>query len=224
MRQETVNIYKFNELSEQAKEVARDWYRGCSTSDDFDFCIEDAVRMGEMIGIEFDTHAVKLHGGGTRYDANIYWSGFCSQGDGASFEGTYRYKKGALKALQAECPAQWTDKDGTIHESKGNKELHDIARVLQREQARYFYQIVTRVSQSGRYSHENTMSFEHERADEKELEEGADTECIEEMMRDFARWIYTQLEQENDYRNSDEYIDETIEANEYEFLENGERA
>ena len=43
-------------------------------------------------------------------------------------------------------------------------------------------------------------------------------------MRDFADCIYKQLETENDWRNADEQVDETLRANEYEFTEEGERA
>lgn len=208
MRQETINIYTFNELSEQAKEKAREWFRSGGTSDDFDFCIEDAQRMGELLGIEFGTHAVKLYGGSTRYDANIYWSGFCSQGDGASFEGYYTYKRGALAQIKKEAPQ--------------DTELHRIAKALQQAQARNFYQVVTRVTQSGHYCHEHTMSFDHERADEKELHD--DCRQIEDALRDFASWIYRQLDNENDYRNSDEYVDDCIIANDYEFYAGGKRA
>jgi len=222
MRQETVNIYTFDELSDAAKEKAREWYRGCMDSSDFDYVIEDAVRMGELLGIEFRTHAVKLYGGKIRYDANIYWSGFDSQGDGASFEGTYQYKKGALKAVQAACPTEWTGNDGIKHEYSGNKELYRIAGVLQRAQASQFYQIATRVTQSGRYYHAHTMCFEHERDDGKDLKN--DCEDIEEALRDFANWIYDQLDKENDYRDSDEYIDEAIIVNDYEFTAEGRRA
>ena len=47
---------------------------------------------------------------------------------------------------------------------------------------------------------------------------------IEDALRDFARWIYRQLDAENDYRNSDEYVDDCIVANDYEFYEGGRRA
>ena len=45
-----------------------------------------------------------------------------------------------------------------------------------------------------------------------------------ELMRDFAEWIYRGLEQEYDWRQSDECVDESMESNEYEFTEDGERA
>ena len=43
-------------------------------------------------------------------------------------------------------------------------------------------------------------------------------------MRDFAQWIYDSLEKEYEYQMSDEFVTENIEANEYEFDEEGNRA
>ena len=41
------------------------------------------------------------------------------------------------------------------------------------------------------------------------------------MLKDFAKWIYTRLDTEWDYAMSDEQIDDSIRANEYEFTEGG---
>ena len=38
-----------------------------------------------------------------------------------------------------------------------------------------------------------------------------------DLMRDFAEWIYRSLEQEYEYRLSDEAIEDTIRANDYQF-------
>lgn len=43
-------------------------------------------------------------------------------------------------------------------------------------------------------------------------------------MKDFARWIYKQLEPDWDYQTSDEAIEESINANEYEFTADGKIA
>ena len=40
-------------------------------------------------------------------------------------------------------------------------------------------------------------------------------------LRDFMRLIYKQLETDYEFRMSDEYIDDMIINNEYEFLDNG---
>lgn len=40
----------------------------------------------------------------------------------------------------------------------------------------------------------------------------------------FADWVYKQLENEYDYRTSEEACREAIESNDYEFTEKGDRA
>lgn len=50
------------------------------------------------------------------------------------------------------------------------------------------------------------------------------TDGIKELLRDYMRWIYKQLEKEHEYQNSNEVVDETITINEYEFDEDGNRA
>jgi hypothetical protein len=42
-------------------------------------------------------------------------------------------------------------------------------------------------------------------------------------LRRYMDWIYRQLESEHDYQRSNEYVDDCIEANDYDFYENGKR-
>ena len=44
---------------------------------------------------------------------------------------------------------------------------------------------------------------------------------VREALRAFMQWIYTRLEAEYDYLQSDEVIIESIDANGYEFTANG---
>lgn len=44
------------------------------------------------------------------------------------------------------------------------------------------------------------------------------------IVRRLASWIYSSLRKEVDYQSSDEYVDENIGCNGYEFYENGEIA
>ena len=77
MKTKTINVYSFDELSEQAKEKAREWFRaGTLDYEWWDGVFEDAKRVGALIGIGID---------------DIRFSGFWSQGDGASLSGTYTY-------------------------------------------------------------------------------------------------------------------------------------
>lgn len=218
----TETVYHFDELGDTAKARARDWYREGDTSfTDFyaETVIEDVARLCTMIGIDLDTMPVKLMNGTTRRDPKVYYSGFCSQGDGASFAGSYGYKKGSVQALAKEAPTG----EGDGYE--GNNEINRIAKELQDVQRRHFYRVQARITHESyaHYSHEMTMRIEVERADEQEVST-ADTQRVVEALRDVARWIYRQLEREYEYQTSDEQVDETIRTNAYEFDEDGRRA
>lgn len=195
-RQACKTVYKFDELSDEAKEKAIEDYRVDGLNYEWwDYIFEDAKRMGALMGIQVD---------------NIYFSGFSSQGDGACFEGSYEYVKGSVKAIADETGG--TDKD-----------LIAITKGLQAEQRRNFYGLSASVKQRGHYSHEFCTVIDV--ADNREnapwqVSDGVE-EAIKDLLRDFMRWIYRNLEREFDYLNSDEAITETIEVNEYEFLENG---
>jgi len=193
---DTYNVYKFNELSESAKENAREWYRSV---DDFSFhaeyVIEDAKECAKILGIKID---------------KIYYSGFSSQGDGACFVGSYSFTKDCLKNIKKHAP--------------NDKELHDIARRM-RDLAKVFNgKPGASVSHRGRYYHAyctdiSVYDVENDyHIDENHVEE------LKDILRDFMHWIYRRLEEEYDYQNSNEAVDESIEANEYEFLEDGKRA
>jgi len=58
--------------------------------------------------------------------------------------------------------------------------------------------------------------------DDEELEDLLDGDVIEQAFNDFADWIQGQLQAEYDHLTSDEAIENSIIANEYEFDEEGE--
>jgi hypothetical protein len=57
MRQVTKTVYQFDELSDKAKEKARDWFKGILDSDDFDSVTSEAERFGRLMGIDFASTA-----------------------------------------------------------------------------------------------------------------------------------------------------------------------
>ena len=207
-RTETIEktVYTFAELSDAAKEKARDWWRTEESQDwhGAESVIEDAECVAEILGIEFDTRTVKRMGGGTRKDSLVYWSGFSSQGDGACFAGWYAYAKGSARKIREYAPQDET--------------LHAIADALASLQRRAFYGLTTRMQHRGRYYHSGCMAVDVEycRALPEDLESG-----IADQMRAFADWIYRQLEKEYEYTMSDESVDESIACNGYEFDESG---
>lgn len=115
-------VYRLDELDGSARDKARDWYRQKGFDYDwYDAVYEDFTRICEIIGIELKTRPVRLWGGGTRQAPCIWFSGFWSQGDGASFEGRYRHRKGAAKEIRSYAP-----RDATLHRIA--YELQDIQR------------------------------------------------------------------------------------------------
>ena len=206
-----VPVYEIGELSDKAKEKARAWYREhCMDFDWYDFVFEDFGTICGLIGIDLSTSTVRLMGGGTRDEPKIYFRGFWSQGDGASFEGVYRYACGGSGKLRNHAP-----KDA---------ELHAIADALQDIQKRNFYQLVAGIRQQGRYCHEFTMAVEVERDSGNYQDMTADAEdVLTEAFRDLARWLYRRLREEYEHLTSDAAIDESIAANEWTFTEAGVR-
>lgn len=135
--------------------------------------------------------------------SRIYFRGFWSQGDGACFEGYFQYNKQGAKKAKEYAPQ--------------DKELHRIADEYSAIQKACFYSVYGSVKQRGRYMHENCTEIDMENAKNKE-------EDMEEVLRDFMRWIYSNLEAQYEYLTSDEAVSEMIEANGYDFDEDGNLA
>lgn len=222
-------IYTFDELSESAKEKAREWYRnGQLDYDWWDSVYYDALRMAEILGIDIDYryHEASGRPGSKGWkEPKIWFSGFWSQGDGACWEGTYRYKPGSVKAIASEAPEryQYGKPDGTTEwtENAGNRELNRIAKALQDVQKPFFYKLEASVHQSGHYNHSGCMRVSVEHADDRYRDIGDAEDEIRDLMRDFADWIYDCLEQEHEWLTSDEQVDESIISNGYMFNEDG---
>lgn len=200
----------FDELSGEAKERAREWYRQGNCDDSYwsECTIDDAKEIGKYMGMDVD---------------KVYFSGFWSQGDGACFEGTWRASDVKVDKLKEYAPQ--------------DKELHRIVNGLA-ELAKEYPDGYFKVKHRGHYSHSRCTSFDVELPceQEEELEYdspeykalqvklGKDEDTLIELARDFMDWIYQTLEKDWDYQDSDEQVDEAIRVNEYEFLEDGTRA
>lgn len=196
-------IYTFDELSDAAKEKAREWYRnGQLDYDWWDSVYEQADTAAKHLGIDIDRKG--------KHTPAIYFSGFWSQGDGACFEGSYRYKKGWRSAL--------------LHEfGPGDtlNELLSIGQALQEIQSKQFYKLEATCRHRGHYQHSGCMSVEVEHAEDRYRDIGDAEDEVRDQLRLFADWIYDRLEQEHDWLTSDEQVDESIRANEYTFNEDG---
>lgn len=203
-------VYTFEELSDKAKERARDWWRTSSSYDNFyaEHVFEDAATIAALMGIDLCQTRKTRQDGSHFYEPTIYYSGFSSQGDGACFECSYKYKKGAPKAVKAYAPE--------------DKELLRIAKALQEAQRKQFYKLTASGKHRGHYYHSGCMIVDVEHSEDRYRDIGDSEDTITECLRDFADWIYKQLEKAYDWENSDENVDESIRANEYQFDEDGE--
>ncbi|MBN7787672.1 hypothetical protein JYP51_22320 [Ponticoccus gilvus] len=206
-----ITVYRFDELSDAAKEKARAWYREGAFDDDwYDAVYEDFQRIAEILGLDLKKRPVHLFGGGTRREPWIWFRGFWSQGDGACFETFYAYGKDTPRRIRGYAPQ--------------DTELHRIADALQAVQRRNFYQLRADTAHRGHYYHEYCMVISVERDSPSWQDSTADAEeVVVKALRDLARWLYRQLEREYDYLSSDDVVDEAIIANGYTFTEAGQR-
>jgi len=198
MRIKETTIYTFNELSDDAKETARNEYRKHAFDYEWsEWVISDAKQILAIFGVT---------------DANVYFSGFSSQGDGACFDGYYSYPKGYVDKLEAEYPREYWE------------QFHKLAARLQTLQRKYFYGAYASISLSGRYSHSGTMHFSIGRDGMYASLSTDDEDKLAQILRELADEIYLMIEREYNYLNSDEQIKEALISNEYEFDVSGHMA
>jgi hypothetical protein len=185
-------LYTFSELNEKAQQRAIERYReNYDFTSDAESVTEDAIEISKILGISID---------------RIYYSGFWSQGDGACFDGVYRYKKQAVEAIKQYAPQ--------------DTELHQIALDLQKIQSKYFYSLKAICKQHGRYCHSDSMCINVDTSRDFSDVSGAEDD-MEQALRAFADWIYRSLEQAYDDGTSEGQIEEFFDSNETEFTEDG---
>jgi hypothetical protein len=208
--------FEFSELSDSAKETARNEYRSGDHLwyDWWDCIYEDAVRMGTLIGINISmTTRLGRDRKTAVHDIDIFFSGFYSQADGASFEGHYRYAPEAVANVVSET----TDEE--LLRIAQELTLLQLTRRLQGLES-----FSATIRTSGNYSHSGTMNVKvnSEDEDDEYINMSEDLEDdVTRLMRNFADWIYKQLEAEHDFLTSDEYIDERLNEGDDMFDEDG---
>lgn len=215
-----VEVYKWEELSQTAKDRARDWYIEGMDYEWWDSVYEMIKENGYELGFCID---------------DIRFSGFWSQGDGASWTGQVDVR-------------QWLEKHGP--DSIG---VSAWCALIQED-------VISKhigVTQSGNYSHESTMRFDgvaddtDSFPDEYKIAQNSilkgmtianlfdiivtDDTCpyknVEDITtaiaisaKDYARKIYKQLQEEYEYLCSEEMMLDHFECNDYHFDETGRLA
>ncbi len=204
----TIELFEYSELSDSAKETARQWWIEAMDSSDFEFTIDDFVTIAGLMGVEVATRAHKTMGGTMRNFPEVFYNLGYSQSDYAAFEATYRYAKGGAAKVRQHAPQ--------------DEKLHAIALALQSAQAKAGYRATASIGENrgGLTVEVEEAPFEREAYDK--WRENVE-EPIKEAMRDLASWLYQRIREEHEYLTSDEQVAEAMESNGYTFRENGER-
>jgi len=163
----------------------------------WDCVYENAVNVSKLMGIEISErhHSSK---------PNIYWSGFSSQGDGASFEGRYTAPAaGAVEKVTEHCGGQ----DAELIRIATELTALNVGRRLRGANEPLEVIITAR----GHYNHSGTMNLScNEFYYDDSYLTVAEEDTLLRLMRAFADWIYKQLEAEYEYHMSDEVIDDHL--------------
>jgi len=226
-KQLTKTVYTFRELIEEsanpesnvgsrAVEKARDWLRqGATDYQWWDFTYDDWKTALEQLGFT---------------NPEINFSGFWSQGDGASFTSGLDIRK-LLRFFTVPI-----ESSGTVLDGENDSWLpYIVGKVGQTINARYEWlylaldQLSGDVKRTGHhYVHENTCDaeiyFDHPKmAKELNVVIDAFQEDVEALREDLCKVIYAALEEEYEYRTDDEQLIDDSDANEYTFDESGRR-
>lgn len=211
----TAMAYTFDELSEEAKENARNWWRE-SIDDWWTDIYHDIQTLGEIIGISFDTRTVRLMNGESRrvpaftfdLDRNRHFG----------FSGTYSYQRGWKEKAKAEY-----GKDVFVPE-KASHRLATFLREWDSLQASIqkpaFYGLTCDFDAKGGGIH--VTGYHYIPAQDYTNTTNADQDSdLEELLELFQSQAIDMLESEWNWINADDYIDENIRGNDYEFDEEG---
>ena len=194
MRTIQKDIYKFSELSKTAQNNAIEHTRSDEYYLDYEwysFTYEDFKTILELIGF---------------YNIETRFSGFYSQGDGASFKARYSNEKYIAKKVKSCVLA-----DDELNQIVSN--FQDIKKSLGNKAKDLEFSIYFGDSM---YSHSNTMNIDNISEFAEDFEDD-----ILQLCKDLADWYYKKLDDEYEFLNSDEAVTEHLICNEYEFEING---
>ena len=213
----TIEVYRFDELEDEAKQRAidnnRDW--NVADSDWYRYTFEAWRQLLSSIGIE---------------DAQIGFSGFGRQGDGACIWNAW-FDPNKLSAFMANIPkpcGSWGDESesalqavlvyklGGINRIQGDSRIWDWIS---------FFNVLDEFSFSIRtvnrhYLHENCHKLELEGYTGRDNVDSTVNGCVDdlnELRRSLCQAIYSDLQEYYEYLTSDSAIAESLEANECKF-------
>ena len=181
MRVLEINAYQFSELNDKAKEKVLERYRHMNVQDDwYEWTKENWVEKLKENGF---------------FETKIEFSGFHSQGDGASFTGEIDISK-MLETFP---------EFKSLEMDKINLGIRDL-------NSRYVHEHTKRVC--GEYD-------EWETPTEANILFESFKETIEQFRHDLCQDIYSDLQKEYEYLTSDESVIEGLSQCDFEFYEDG---
>lgn len=227
MKTITKNLYTFGELIalatskpdnkslKRAVETAREWLQEGQTNYDWWSNIyETWISALNQIGFT---------------DADISFSGFWSQGDGASFTCKH-VDLGILVAFLHAAPVAEYSIKGTetgedfrpwlVHQVSGVIPLAASVMELDWDQVTAS---VVRKRTGGHYVHAMTCELDIDNRTDDIDRVNALADSVEQLRQDICHAIYRELETEYEWRLEDEQLIETSDSNEYTFDESGRR-
>lgn len=191
-------IYSWEDVKNNPEflEKVLDRHRDINTLDDWwDFVYDDCIEKLKSLGY---------------YNIDIRFSGFYSQGDGASFTGNVD----VLEWIRV------NDKEGKYKRISKliNNGVIDIQtnKIVRDSFSRYVHENTTSVYIDINYQYGACQNYNNIEAILKDLEDDIDKHHV-----DLNKEIYRSLEDTHDYLQSDQSVCDTLEANDYEFDEQG---
>lgn len=198
-------IYSFDELSKKAQQRAIEDHREINVDYEwYDFIFDDFIKEAAEKGLTVN------------YE-DISFSGFWSQGDGASFTGTVETSGDIEKLLNA---LNITFK----HKALKCLFIRNANIYIKRLTSHYYHKnTITCIVNFDGYSYYSIVrDCIYKRLDDYLYKKAGEIEKkLEALKDDLCNKLYKELESEYDYQTSDDAIKETFIINEYEFLENG---
>ena len=196
MRKVGIEVFTFAELSDNAKEHAREWFRQgiqFDADDTIECTILDAAKL---LGITIDRPRGARTGYAIDWDTNPV---------GAAFVGSWHASDVRPGAIQKEFPKAFT--------------LHAIARDLESVAAEFPDAYAN--LEAGRGCFQRVEAYAADDSDDLDDCADAAEQAIVDALQSFAHWIGSTIAAEVDYQFSDECVDDSIRANEYEFTADG---
>jgi hypothetical protein len=188
-----ITLYTFDELNNNAKDRARDWYRATIDYDWWEYIYDDFVAVAERMGLAVVSKSITFDLG---------------RGSFAAFEGRYIPQPvgKAPKRVREYAPL--------------DEDLHAIVDELEKAQDMCAYNAYARTTPYGRSSMAVEVEmFDEEGC--PVMDDVRDK--VESALHDLANWLLKQLRAEYESMMDEENVDENILANGYTFDERGRR-